>query len=529
MNRVAGTVGAVIVVAGVAWVGTAWYTGTKVEEELRASIDKTNQQLSTAVPEAGITVALASFDRSIFSSHARYSVTFTVPPEEGQPTQSSAPKQVFISDKIEHGPLPLSRLKTGHFGPAMATSNFELERNDVVEPWFKATQDKTPLYGQASLKYGGDVDGVLNLAPATYADEQTNVEFTGFEMDFDVEKKTGASKANGEMDRFMLKSVSEGEPFLAELKMLKFDGDMRSTIAGQHSMTIDQISLGTPEAPVIIDKYVQRLQADEADGKSSGTISYDVGQVKQGESVLATSAQFIVKVANFDTTAAKALGDIYTEAANRASAAGEASPAFTPEESKRLSDAAMQLLAANPSVAVDPFLITTPKGEARFNLAVDLTKPTDMAVGLDQLVVQTINKLDARVAVDKPLFAGYLADAMVGEGAPRAQAEAQALQQADMAAGMAAQMGVARMEGERLVSSLNYAGGTVDFNGQKMPVDEFAAMVVGLVFAGGGMMPDMADDDGATMTEPETSEPADELDDEVAPGEGAAATPVPQR
>ena len=87
-----------------------------------------------------------------------------------------------------------------------------------------------------------------------------------------------------------------------------------------------------------------------------------------------------------------------------------------------------------------------------------------------------------------------------------------------MMSGMAVQMGVARLEGETVVSTLNYADDTVDFNGQKMPVEEFAGVVFSMVL-GGGM--------GGVM-DPELDE---SLDEEAAPelSPQGGATPAPMR
>lgn len=42
---------------------------------------------------------------------------------------------------------------------------------------------------------------------------------------------------------------------------------------------------------------------------------------------------------------------------------------------------------------------------------------------------------------------------------------------------MAVQSGLATVQGDDVVSSLHYADGMVDFNGQKMTVEEFAMLM----------------------------------------------------
>ena len=43
---------------------------------------------------------------------------------------------------------------------------------------------------------------------------------------------------------------------------------------------------------------------------------------------------------------------------------------------------------------------------------------------------------------------------------------------------MAVAMGVAKAENDNIVSYLNYADGQVDFNGKKMPLQQFVMMVM---------------------------------------------------
>ncbi len=43
----------------------------------------------------------------------------------------------------------------------------------------------------------------------------------------------------------------------------------------------------------------------------------------------------------------------------------------------------------------------------------------------------------------------------------------------EMAGIMAVQTGLAKIEGNDIVASLNYAAGQVDFNGQKMSLEDF--------------------------------------------------------
>jgi uncharacterized protein YdgA (DUF945 family) len=52
-----------------------------------------------------------------------------------------------------------------------------------------------------------------------------------------------------------------------------------------------------------------------------------------------------------------------------------------------------------------------------------------------------------------------------------------------MASAMAEMMQLAKVDGDNIVSDLHYANDVVDFNGQKMPLQQFMANVLGKVGA----------------------------------------------
>ena len=142
---------AIVVVAGVAWAGASWYTGTRVEAELNQSIERANAQILEVAPEWAGKFSLASFEKGVFSSQARYLLTLpdvmAKKPAAGAAASPAKMHEIVIVDRIEHGPFPLSRIAAGGLTPVMATSNFELERNASVEEWFKHTNGAVPLSG----------------------------------------------------------------------------------------------------------------------------------------------------------------------------------------------------------------------------------------------------------------------------------------------------------------------------------------------------------------------------------------------
>ena len=490
MNKAAGTVVAIVVVAGVAWAGASWYTGTRVEAELNQSIERANAQMLEVAPEWAGKLSLASFEKGVFSSHARYLLTLPdMASKDAEPGAAAAPAkmhEIVIADRIEHGPFPMSRIAAGGLTPVMATSNFELERNASVEEWFKHTNGAVPMSGQASLGYGGAVDGKLSLAPVNYETPTDGITFSGLDLNFDVNADRSVSKLDGDFDHLSFKTQNEqGTPTTFEVRTVVLNSDMRGMFIGQNEITAKTLTITVPDSKVEIADYAQRMDLKEADNKVSGSLGYEVGQVRVNGADLA-SGQFLLRVKDLDAAAITRMSEIYRESAIRAAQAdGTASPEATPQEQQAFMDAVMQSLAGNPTLEIDPLLIKTAKGEGRFNLKVDLKKPADPAMTMDAIVAQMVSSLDARLVVSKPMLTDLLAFQATSAGAPADAAQKQAAQQSEMIGMMSQQMGAARVDGENIVSTLSYSKGEIDFNGKKMPVEDFAGSLLSMVLGGG--------------------------------------------
>lgn len=492
MNKAAGTVVAIVVVAGVAWAGTSWYTGTRVEEEIVKSIDRANAEILAAAPDWPGKISLASFEKGVFSSKARYRLMLpdALPGAPATPpaTPGAAPamKEVIIADHIEHGPFPLSRIASGGLTPVMATSNFTLERNASVEQWFNHANGAVPLSGQASLGYGGAVDGHVKLAPVAYDTPTDGITFSGTTLNFDVNADRTVSKVDGKFDNLLFKTQNaEGQLTTFDAKTVEINSDMRAMFIGKNEVTVKSLTVTVPDTKVEITDYAQRMDLKETDSKVSGTVGYDVGQVRVNGADLA-SGQFVVRVENLDGAAIRRMSELYQQSAMRAAQAGSAEPVeATPEEQKAFMDAAMQALAGNPTIQIDPFLVKTANGEGRFTMKVDLKKPVDPAMTMDAIAAQMVSRLDARLVLAKPMLADLMAIHAIDAGAPAEAARAQAKQQSDMIGTMGQQMGAVKVDGQNIVATLSYAEGQIDFNGKKMPVEEFAGALLSMVLGGG--------------------------------------------
>ena len=127
---------------------------------------------------------------------------------------------------------------------------------------------------------------------------------------------------------------------------------------------------------------------------------------------------------------------------------------------------------------MSPLQLRTANGTSTFNLDVSLTKPASVDRPASEVAMQAIRKLDAKLVLSKGNMADLMSIQPQLQGVPADRATQTAKGQAEMIGTMATAMGVAKVENDNIVSYLNYADGQVDFNGKKMPLQQFMMMVM---------------------------------------------------
>jgi uncharacterized protein YdgA (DUF945 family) len=234
---------------------------------------------------------------------------------------------------------------------------------------------------------------------------------------------------------------------------------------------------------------------EESGTSASGRADYKIAEVSlNGKAV--GSAQLAMSLKNLDIPATLSLMQIYQtklqpyeQAAAEAAEAGQPVPELklTEAEEAQLKTGLEQLLAAGPQVALENLSFNTANGESRANLVLNLTKPQSIDLPADQLVRQMIALLDVNLKVSKPMLVDILTVQSQIDGQTDAKLVAdQATATADMFSSMAVGSQLAKLDNNNVVSQLHYANNQVEFNGQKMTVEEFVGFVMSK-FAGPGV------------------------------------------
>lgn len=460
MNRIWIAVALTLLLVAATALGGAWYTGGRLEGVLRASLEQGGERLRGALPGLELRLELLDVERGLLSSRARYRVRFGAPGEV---------REQVIVDRIEHGPLPLSRLRALRWVPVMAVSHFSLE------------DDPSALSGSASIGYGGAVDGELRLAPVQAVISGHALDLSALKADF-KRGSDGAIRFAARAQRLDL-ALGGSQPGRLELAGVTLLSDRYLGTAGLYlgdsRLVVDQAQLALGGRPTLrLSELVQTDQLQEEGGKVAGQFAYSVGMLTVDERPFG-SVHMDWRTQGLDPDALKTLGELYREHALHSR--GADSTLGEPERA-RLQQAVGQLLAGRPQLALHELWLRTANGEGRLSLAVQLSKPQSLDLPLEQLLEQSIDTLTMRMQVAKPLISDLILFQDAGQpGADPQAAAAQARSAAEMGAELLTVTGLARVEGEDVLSDLNYSDNQLLLNGHLLPVEQFLALLLAAV------------------------------------------------
>jgi uncharacterized protein YdgA (DUF945 family) len=484
----------VIVVAGVLVTAGAWYTGKRLEGALGDAIQQGNQQLQAAFVghEGKASVELLSLDRHFFTSTAHYKLNVQDPKfNDGKPVE------LLFVDNIEHGPLPWSRVKSLQLVPVMAASNLQIEKNAFSEKWFAMTNGQPPLTGHFSMGYDRAALGRVDLLPFEFNDQTGAFKFSGFTLNASGSGDGQKLEANGVLGSVDVTATSEEGPVHLTLKDFSFNtGGTKGQSGfylGHTDAKIASAEFQAAGQPAVqLKDFVNTSLLQEVEGNLNAQVTYDIGNISfDGNNIGAM--QMLWKFGNFDIASTQALMKLYQEKvqpqAQAAAAVGETyTPHLSPADQALVQAEVSKLLAAKPHIELEKLSLKTASGESHFNLSMDLGNPSALDQPGAELLKQLLTQLNAKLVLSKPMIKDLAALRAKSTGLTDAAAIAQ---QADAAAesvgGMAVMLQLGKVEGDNIVSSLQYANDVVDFNGVKMSAQQFAAAMMGkfVMFNGG--------------------------------------------
>ncbi|WP_421683023.1 YdgA family protein [Stutzerimonas urumqiensis] len=480
---------ALAIAVPVALFGAAtFYTSTQVEPTAREAVDQANVKLREMSIGAGadVSLKLLSFDHGLMSSAARYQVDIKVPDEEGTVHDYS----FVLTDRLEHGPFPVSRISRGQLMPVAAHSHFELERTPLTEKLFEAAAGEPPLVGDVSIGYDGGQHGDLRSAAFNLKDEEVSLRVSPAMLNFEAGKDATTVRLDGELPEVDLElAMVSGTQVRMSVRNMALTADKQKDdngfALGPAAVTLQRMEIQTNDEPAVV---FHNASIDEALSQGSRgldqTVAYRIGQVDaQGQTF--SDLVLALSLRNLDAASLKTLVDSYKAVLESAPTPEASIAGMNEAQQSELQAKALQLLEHQPTLGVDELGFKTAHGAARLSVALDLRSPNAEAFTPDAMIASMVASLKADAGVDKGLIqdiASMVALRQQQDGQPDlAELQLESEATTSLLSAMAVDAGWSRLEGERLVSSLHYADDQVNFNGQAMSVPEFMGFAFGSV------------------------------------------------
>ncbi|WP_032622089.1 YdgA family protein, partial [Pseudomonas avellanae] len=295
----------------------------------------------------------------------------------------------------------------------------------------------------------------------------------------------------GNMENLQLNVASAEGPVSIEVKGMTFDtGGTKGKSGfylGHTNMKIQNAGFQVVGKPQVqIKDFSNTNLAQEDAGNLAAQVNYDAGMIAYGGKDVG-SAHMGFKIANFDVVATQALYQLYQDKIlpQQQAAALEKRPfrmELNPADQELMNTQMKKLLVAKPHVELEKLSLKTSNGESHMRIAVDLADPGPLDQPSNVLLMKTLGEVNAKVVLSKPMIRDLATQQAIREGQTDLKVIAeQAKAASDMASVMAEMMQLAKVDGDNIVSDLHYANQMVDFNGQKMTVQQFVSNVMGKV------------------------------------------------
>ncbi|MDM2935153.1 YdgA family protein [Citrobacter sp. Cu233] len=476
----------VVVALGIVWTGGAWYTGKKLETHLAEMVTQANDQIKRYSPEAGIELSYQNYQRGVFSSQLQ----LVVKPIAGQENAwLKAGQTIVLDETVDHGPFPLTQLKSLNLIPAMASVRTILVNNDVTKPLFDIAKGESPFVINSRISYSGDTRSDLSLKPLNYEKGDEKVTFSGGEFQFTADKDGNAVSLTGAAQNGQVNAVNEYDQKV-QITFNNLTTEGSSSVAsfgeriGDQKLSLDKLSISVEgnELAVLEGMGIDGKSDLINDGKTvNSQLDYTLNSLKlQGQDL--GSGKLTLKVGQIDGEALHQFSQQYsaqTKALMSQIDVVQNPELYQQKVTEAFFNALPILMKGEPVITLAPLSWKNAKGETTFNLSLLLKDPTatkEEPQTLAQEVDRSVKSLDAKLAIPVDMATEFMTQIAKIEGYQQEQAAGLAKQQVNGLAAMGQMFRITTMQDNTIGSSLQYTNGQVTLNGQKMPLDEFVGM-----------------------------------------------------
>lgn len=507
-KSVAITLGVVILGAG-SWVGATWYTGKRIEESSQRHLAEANEKLAKLTPLFGLRIDQLKYDRSLFSTQARYGLSLV----KNDKSPDAMPAGMIEFDAvIEHGPFPKTALSRGALAPKLAFVHAEVAKTDNLKEVFALTKDVSPLISDAMVSYSGTTTSTSKIAPVSTSLQGNTIDFSGMQITGSFDRELQGVTAQGVMDKLAIDGTKSNDPVVMAITGLTMDVNSHmgkfGVSMGDSGLKIKRIDVTRKQDDVklSLDNFSYGVKLSEDDKSINVQAAYQTGDITVNDVALG-NGQAVIKLAKLDGQAVKQLSDTYNQLMRQYMAQTE-DEGLKDEQFQTMLDSAGKLLAGNPSFSIDPISWKTAKGESKLNFTLDLANPPDAKnLTPQEIAAKAIKRIDATLIISKPMVQDLVAQyAVKKEGLTPEKAAEDADQTVRQMSGMAEMFNVGKNDGDNIVGKFTYADGMGNLNGKEIPADELFSGLLGA--AGMGSMGDDADEPMPGMGQEEPAEGA---------------------
>lgn len=388
MKKLAG----IILVAAVAWGGTTFVVGSKVEQEYRTFLDGANISPTVKLISRG-------YERSFFGASAQTALELSFPatdPGKGYDTAT-----ILFSHAISHGPLAGGT-------PALAIIDTRIESIDM--PGSEGIFEKAPALKESSLHslitLTGGTDSSLIIPPFTIQEDENTFTWNGLTGSLTTTRSTAVGNFSAPGATF---TFDEGSMMLKEISAT-FDqktalGDLMvgTTEVISGGMLVSMTSEKSGETKSLDLKEIRIAAESSFDGKNiavTETISTP-GATFDGETYGPIELTFGARNLN-----AQKLLDFQNQLMEQVQGLNNSDPDMAMLALFPLyRDLITGIMNDNPEASLNRLYVKTPMGEADGSLVVKYQHPDGadpFNIDLFQLYIPYFN-IEANLAVDEGL------------------------------------------------------------------------------------------------------------------------------
>ncbi|WP_167670690.1 YdgA family protein [Allopusillimonas ginsengisoli] len=476
MKKSTGAIG-VIVILGIAYVGSTWYVGKRTQEVVQDAVEQANarvvEMLGDEAARSGAQLAIIDYQRGLFSSNVVYSLN--AKDAKGEPFE------IRLQDHVQHGPFPLGALKAGRLQPLLAHSDTTLVATPTTQAWVDSQNGASPLTASTDIDFSGNGRSIWAFQPATFeGKDNIRFDFSGGTLSMDFSNDFKDNSAKGQFDSLIATDTPSGGS--VQIKGIEASGtsrtDAQDTVTSESQATIASVLIDSGEAErqadesFTLENVVAHLNSTQAGPMLDGTLRYDFGRVLVGKTDMG-SITLGGKLSQLDVKALVALGNEYDAIAAAHGAEQDEDFRLTQEDQAALQAKAMTVLASSPKIEFDPVVWKNAKGESRASLHLNLAAPSgDGAQSAGMLVPEYINKLALSLNVSRAMLIEMFGQLQQDQG-ERQQLEQMGGLLYDQYVSRLGQAELVKVDSDQASTDILYEDNGVVVNGKAMSVQDF--------------------------------------------------------